>query len=202
KQNFPNPAFGGGDDVPGTWFNFTMGNVDFFMLDCRFYRQDPGVVDNPSMLGTDQKAWLMQALANSNATFKVIASSVPWANGTKPGSKDTWDGFPGEREDIFSWIGNNNITGVVLLSADRHRSDAWLIERPQSYDLYDFSSSCLTNIHRHPVLDASLFGYNDKNSFGRIDFDLANPNPTVTYTIYTIDNETKGSMSVSLSELS
>ncbi len=38
------------------------------------------------MLGAYQKQWLFDRLKNSQACFKVLASSVPWAQGTKPGS--------------------------------------------------------------------------------------------------------------------
>ena len=37
----------------------------------------------------------------STATFKVLASSVPWTplvKGKGEGSPDTWDGYPRERE--------------------------------------------------------------------------------------------------------
>ena len=118
------------------------------------------------MLGPGQKAWLLDKLKRSTAVFRVIASSVPWASGTKPGSKDTWDGFPDEREVIFSFIEENRIEGVVLISADRHRSDVWRIERARGYTLYDFSSSKLTNAMSHRLMEGCLFGYNEKCSFG------------------------------------
>jgi len=124
KNNWINPYYGGGDRQPGCWYDFSIADVDFFMLDGRYYRTDPKTA-NPSMLGSVQLQWLFDRLKGSTATFKVIASPVPWAAGTKPGSLDTWDGFPDEREKIFSFLEKNKIAGVVLLSADRHRSDAW-----------------------------------------------------------------------------
>ena len=54
-----------------------------------------------------------------------------------------------EREAIFSFINENKINGVVLISADRHRSDAWRIAREDGYAFYEFSSSKLTNVHTH-----------------------------------------------------
>jgi alkaline phosphatase D len=188
KNQFLNPYYGGGEDNPGCWFNFSYADVDFFMLDTRYYREDPKN-DNASMLGPVQKKWLFEKLKSSKGKFKILASSVPWARGTKPGSLDTWDGHNNEREEIFSFIEENKIDGIILLSADRHRSDAWKIERPQGYDLYDFMSSKLTNIHTHKLMPGSLFGYNKKCSFGLLSFDTHKSDPTVTYRIINIDNE-------------
>ncbi len=189
QNQWANPYYGGGSEHPGCWFDFSMGDIDFIMLDCRYYRENPKEVDDPSMLGEYQKKWLKEKLKASTATFKVIASSVPWAKDTKPGSDDTWDGFPNEREEIFSFIEENKIDGVLLISADRHRSDAWKIERPNGYTLYDLMSSKLTNIHTHELMDESLFGYNKKCSFGSLEFDTTLDDPSVSYTIKSIDNE-------------
>ncbi|MDZ7722254.1 MAG: alkaline phosphatase D family protein [candidate division KSB1 bacterium] len=204
KNNWINPYYGGGKPQPGCWFDFSIGDVDFIMLDGRYYRMNPKVEhpSPPSMLGEAQKQWLFQQLASSKATFKVICSPVPWAQGAKPGKVDTWDGFPQEREDIYSFIENQKIDGVILLSADRHRSDAWKIERPDGYDFYEFESSKISNIHTHDVLPASLFGYNDKSSFGRLNFDTTKDDPVVAYSVYSIDNELVHKITVKKSQLS
>ena len=201
KNQWTNPYYGGGDEHPGCWFDFSIGDIDFIMLDCRYYRENPKEVKNPSILGEFQKKWLKERLKSSTATFKVIASSVPWAKNTKPGSDDTWDGFPKEREEIFSFIEKNKIEGVVLISADRHRSDAWKVERPEGYTMYDFMSSKLTNIHTHDIMDGSLFSYNKKCSFGSLEFDTTVEDPSVTYTIKNIDNEEIHKMTIFKSQL-
>ena len=145
KENWVNPYYGT-EDWPGTYFNFTIGDVEIFMLDGRIYRTNP-FAENPTMLGPAQKEWLLNSLKNSTATFKVIASPVPWSFESKIGAKDTWNGFQNERNEIFDFLSNNKIDGVFLISADRHRSDAWKIERDQDYPLYEFMSSRLTNQH-------------------------------------------------------
>jgi alkaline phosphatase D len=194
-HNWVNPYYGGGGSQPGCWFHFSIADVDFFMLDGRYYRvkgRRQGVeVENPSMLGAAQKKWLFERLGESDATFKVIASPVPWSFGAKPGNAgmDTWEGFREEREEIFSFLERRKIDGVLLIAADRHRSDAWKNERDNGYPLYEFESSRLTNIHTHPVMPGSLFGYNNKCSFGLIAFDTTASDPTVTYRIVNIDNE-------------
>ena len=77
----------------------------------------------------------------------------------------------------------------MLMSADRHRSDLWKIDRPTGYALYEFNSSRFTNQHVHKTMDAAAFSYNAKQSFGLVDFNTAANDPTVTYRIITIDGE-------------
>jgi alkaline phosphatase D len=171
------------------------------MLDGRFYRTNP-YGPSPSMLGPVQKAWLLNQLRKSKATFKVLASPVPWDFYTKGKSLDTWNGFRGEREDIFAFLEENRIDGVVLISADRHRSDARKIDRPNGYAFYEFESSRLTNQHKHDLKPGAIFGYNKKPSFGLLNFDTAAPDPTVTFQIISIDNERIHSLTLKHSEIS
>jgi alkaline phosphatase D len=199
KENWNNPSYGD-PNWPACWFKFAVGNVDFFVLDCRYYRTNP-FAEKRTMLGPTQKAWLLRELKLSNATFKIIASSVAWASGAKPGSRDTWDGFPEERNEIFSSIDDNSIGGVILLSADRHRSDAWKISRPDGYPLYDLMSARLTNVETHELMPGALFGYNEKCSFGLLTFDTTDNDPKVTYDVVNIDGETVHSLTIKRSEL-
>jgi alkaline phosphatase D len=200
RENWNNPYYAGGEKEPGCWFDFAIGDVDFFMLDCRYYRMNPRA-KNPSMLGGVQKKWLFERLRASKGAFKVLASSVPWAFNTKPGSRDTWEGYKEEREEIFSFLQDNKIEGVFLLSADRHRSDVWKIERAGAYDLYEFESSRLTNVHTHKLMPGALFGYNKKCSFGLLSFDTTLPDPQVTYRVISIDNEVVHTLTLSRSQM-
>jgi len=211
KNNWNNPYYGGGENQPGCWFDFSIGDVDFFMLDGRYYKTDPQK-ENPSMLGHVQKKWLLEKLAASKATFKVLASPVPWSFGTKPvpqrtrrgmvpAGLDTWQGYKTEREEILSFINKNKIDGIILLSADRHRSDVRIIERDNGYDIYEFESSRLTNVHTHDLVAGALFGYNEKCSFGLIEFDTAAKEPNLTFKIVNIDNETVYSLTLKKSQL-
>ena len=200
KQNWVNPSYGGGNDNPGCWFDFHLGDVHFIMLDCRYYRTNPKE-PNPSMLGPVQKAWLMETLKQSKGTFRVICSSVPWVYEAKGDSLDTWNGYKAERTKIFDFLAANKIGGVLLLSADRHRSDLWKIERPNGYALYEFNSSRLTNIHKHPEMKNAIFSYNKAQSFGLVTFDLTAADPSVTYAVVNIDGEKVHEMAVKKSAL-
>ncbi len=199
RQNWVNPSYGGGPRQPGCWYTFSIGDVDFFMLDCRYYRTLKS--NPPTMLGPAGKEWLKGALRASKGAFKVLASSVPWAYGAKPGSKDPWQGYKEEREEIFSFLAANRIDGVFLISADRHRSDLWKIERPGGYALYEFESSKLSNIHTHGVMKGCLYGYNKTCSFGLLSFDTTKRDPEVTYRIGTIDNKIVHTFTLKKSQL-
>ena len=69
------------------------------------------------------------------------------------------------------------------------------------YPLYEWQSSRLTNQHVHGLIKHSLFGYNEKQSFGRVDFDLTAADPTVKYTVVNIDGEAVHSLELKRSEL-
>ena len=209
-QNWNNPSYGGGARQPGCWYDFYIGDVHFIMLDCRYYRESSGRhdprVDNPSMLGPVQLEWLKSTLKNSQGTFKVLVSSVPMSPGTKGegvGGLDTWDGYTEERDQIHDFLYENNISGVIVLSADRHRSDVRLVPRENGYDLYEFMSSVLTNYHTHPVVETPelIFGYNKKNTFGLVHFNTEIKDPKLTFEIVTIDDESIWSMDLKLSQL-
>ncbi len=205
RQNWANPGYGGGDQQPGCWYSFHIGEVDFIMLDCRYYRTSPDGKSGKekTMLGPVQKKWLKKQLKSADGTFKVICSSVPWDFRTKGDSLDTWNGYKEEHEEILSFLESEKIEGVVLMSADRHRSDAWKIARPNGYDLYDFNSSRLTNQHVHATMEkeGAIFSFNETQSFGLVTFDTTAEDPQITYEVVDINGEKPHSITVKRSEL-
>jgi len=88
--------------------------VEVFLLDCRQYR-DP---QTKTMIGLEQKQWLLRQLAASSATFKFIVSSVPFSDPRD----DKWGEYPAERDEILGNIQENNISGVVFLAGDVHHA--------------------------------------------------------------------------------
>ena len=198
RQNWVNPSYGGGEANPGCWYDFSIGDVQFFMLDGRYYRDLKG----GSMLGPVQKKWLLDGLSKSEATFKVIASPVPFTAKIKPGSKDPWDGYPEEREEIFSHIESNKIDGAFLIAADRHRTDLRKTSRPNGPAFYEFESSRLTNRHTHSVVktEGLIWGYSEKCSFGLMEFDTTLEMPKVTFKCIDIDDQEHHSHVLNLSD--
>jgi alkaline phosphatase D len=92
------------------------GDVELFWVDDRFHRGLDG-----TFLGEAQQEWLLDALAGSTATFKLVASGSQW---TPYGSDDSWAAFPASLDAFRSGIVSRGIEGVVLLSGDIHRFEA------------------------------------------------------------------------------
>jgi alkaline phosphatase D len=200
RQNWNNPQYGGGEAMPGTWHSFSLGDVDFFMTDGRFYREKK----DQTMLGPEQKKWLLEGLAAATGKFKVIASGTMWADGADKGGKDSWAGpwARGERDEIFDLINDKRINGVILISGDRHRSDIWRIDRPRGYPLYEFVSAKVTNQHTHATFPNAVWSYNKGNFWGQLDFDLRPDDPVLTFKCVDISGEVVKEFPLNLSQLS
>ncbi len=202
RNNWVNPYYGGGVAQPGCNYDYYIGDVHFIMLDGRYYRNlKPTDGTIPTMLGPAQRQWLLDTIKKSEGKLVVLCSPVPWVYRAKGDSKDTWNGFKEERTQIFDFLTENKVEGVLLMSADRHRSDLWKIERPNDYTLYEFNSSRLTNQHVHPEMAAAVFSYNKKQSFGTVDIDTTLDDPAITYRVVSIDGEEIHSHTVRRSEL-
>lgn len=123
KMLWPNPAFGEQDN-PGVYFKFSRGDVDFFMTDDRYYRDPNNTPEDgkKSYLGEKQLAWLKRELLASKAKIKVLGSGGEWQTHSQAAS---WASFLRERDDLFKFIDDHKITGVLLLSGDRHFTAAY-----------------------------------------------------------------------------
>ena len=126
QEHWANPSYGEALN-PGVYFKFTRGAVDFFMLDDRFHRS-PNRATNQTgktMLGATQLAWLKRELLASQAPVKILAAGGEWES---HGTDDSWTSFPQERDDIFKFIEEHAIPGVVLISGDRHFTAAYQVQ--------------------------------------------------------------------------
>lgn len=213
KQNWNNPFYGV-DPAPGTYFNFTIGDVEVFMTDGRFYRygrwnsKKAGDDAKPfTMLGPEQKRWLLDALKKSTAKFKVLASGTMWHEKADKGGADSWAGprspFQEERDEIFDSIDREKISGVILISGDRHRTDIWKIERPKGYPLYEFLSAKVTNMHGHGPRTDALWSYGaaGERFWGQLDFDTTVEDPTVTFRAINHEGKELKAFTLKLSDL-
>lgn len=145
RQYWANPSYGV-PDVPGVFFHYTYGNVDFFFLDVRYYRDPNKAPDTPqkTMLGEKQLEWLKSELENSQAVFKILVSGSGWSLAKGPAG-DSWSSFINERNALFNFIRDHKIAGVVLLSGDTHVGELNVIPWSEKggYDFYDLVSSPL-----------------------------------------------------------
>jgi len=105
-------------------------HLEVFILDTRSYRDANGARDDDdkTMLGAEQKAWLLEALEASNATWKVIVSSVPISipTGSPEIGRDGWANFDGnlgfenELTEILRAIQRLTKRQVVWITTDVH----------------------------------------------------------------------------------
>ena len=109
------------------YFSFNRGTLaSYFVLDTRQYASPaikqggPWLPERRTKLGAVQLALLKDWLLISTATFKFIASPVAWSALAFKFMQDGWAAYLHERDSIFDFIVEHNITGVVLLSADLH----------------------------------------------------------------------------------
>jgi alkaline phosphatase D len=198
KAYWANPAYGQ-PGKPGVYFHYAYGGVDFYFLDVRFYRDPNGLPDirGKTMLGEEQKRWLKQQLAASRAPFKVLVSGSGWSMAKGPGG-DSWASCRHERDELFDFIRDEEIAGVVLLSGDTHVGELNAIPRSEvgGYDLYDLVSSPLAQppsdswIERTPERRIRQAWASTPN-FGFLRFDLRDE-PTLSFDI--VDDEGNASL--------
>jgi alkaline phosphatase D len=108
-------------------------HLELFVLDTRRHRDANFALDTgaqpKTMLGAEQLAWLKEGLAASDATWKVIVSSVPMSipTGFPPtNGRDGWanfdqqTGFERELLDILRFMEARGIDDSVWITTDVH----------------------------------------------------------------------------------
>lgn len=97
-------------------------HMEIFLLDVHTYADEPGA--NATYLGEKQLAWLLDGLASSRATWKIIASPKVMMNievvSGEPINLEQWDGYPAERRRLVEGILARGVQGVVTVTGDLH----------------------------------------------------------------------------------
>lgn len=162
----------------GIFTQYSHGDVDFFMLDARWWRSNDRMPDsvngqpNPDkrMFGPVQMEWLKNALLYSSATFKVIVTGSQVLN---PVSRsDKLLSFPVEYGELMAFLTTNRVEGVLFLNGDRHHSEVIRVARPGTYPLYDITASPLTSgTHAFAPWEQNnpyrVFGLTGKQNYSR-----------------------------------
>lgn len=133
-------------DTPGVFRSVSVNDVDFFLLDGRYYRDadEAQNLSGKTLFGAAQLRWLKNALLASTARFKVIAAGNQIVKEVPP-RIEGWSHFADERREFFDWLTANRVNGVLFLSGDRHHTELNKQERHGAYPLYDFTCSPLTS---------------------------------------------------------
>ncbi|MBN2395952.1 MAG: alkaline phosphatase family protein [Candidatus Atribacteria bacterium] len=183
RQNWNNPP----NDAEGIYFNTRIGQVELIMLDTRSCREIEKRGEYGSYLGTEQMEWLKSVLKKSTATFKVISSGTMWSDYISNG-KDSWGTWDIQaREEIFQLIEKEYISGVLLVSGDRHGARGFTIPRESGFKFYEFEPASLGGVPGPPSMandtTNQLFGYHGKGliAFGEFTFNMGVSKPQVTF---------------------
>lgn len=136
--------------------SFRFGPADLFMLDTRYEARaqqvgigDQAALENPerSLLGAAQEAWFEERIANTDATYCVVAQQVMLAQLALRGGSiaaggpvlinaDQWDGYQASRARMFDQLETRE--NVVVLTGDLHVSFAnELVRDPWDESAYD-----------------------------------------------------------------
>jgi alkaline phosphatase D len=177
KRYWANPTYGA-RDIPGAFGQFSWGDVDFFLIDDRFYRTPERLPESPdkTMLGREQLRWLQHSLYYSRAPFKVVVNGSQVLNSNSV--NESFAHYVREQKELLDWIVQNRIRGVVFLSGDRHETELLRVTPNAFYTLYDFTSSPLTAGLTNPMpreeennpLRVPGTLVNDIHSFGMLTF--------------------------------
>jgi len=147
-------------------------HVEIFILDTRQYRTPNAAPDGPdkTMLGEAQRAWLLERVLASDATWKLVVSSVPLGMFTGGGHADGWSdvnlfgypsrsraGFVHERDVILRTLREGGVRNVIFLSGDVHHAELIRHEIAPGFAIHEFVAGPLAARQGYPrFLDRSL----------------------------------------------
>lgn len=114
------------------------GGKNWWFVDCE-EQADP----DRTMLGEDQKQWLLDGMAESTAPWQLLAQSVFFAKRDNAAGPDTslgsdgWDGYRADRDEIVRTWSERGVANPVVLTGDVHvhfanelKADFWEPDSP------------------------------------------------------------------------
>ena len=124
---------------------FKYADVDFFLLDNRYFRTPNHCKTCPerSALGSEQREWFLSALAESTAPFKLVAIGGQVLSDNARDETYT-NLYKAERDTILARIEREGIKGVVFLTGDRHFTEMSAIKNAAGNWVYDLTASSIT----------------------------------------------------------
>lgn len=202
RQGWNNPAYGfGGDgDSGGVFLRTRIGPCDIIMTDNRYFRE------SGSFLGEGQMKWLQAQLLDCKGPFIMLSCGTMWSDFVDEG-KDSWGkADPEGRERLFSFIEQNRIGGVLLLSGDRHGARGFRISRPSGFTFYEFEPGSLGGRFGPPAKKAEwekdqLFGFTNIYAFGEFTIDATLSDPEVVFRLIREDSAVLYDLKLKRSEL-
>ncbi|MCC5917939.1 MAG: alkaline phosphatase family protein [Cryomorphaceae bacterium] len=139
---WPNPPLGFRGNK-GAVTAFQYNGIDFFLLDNRYYRTQHTEKGTNQILGEAQIEWLIEQLKFSKSPYKIVAVGGQVLNTAQV--YETHAVYAEERDYLLRRISEENISGVVFLTGDRHHSEVSVLQLPSGKNVYDFTISPLTS---------------------------------------------------------
>jgi alkaline phosphatase D len=144
KTFWANNSYGMPGIEGGITGQFALGDMEFFLLDNRYFRTEPNLEGiEPTILGKEQMNWLIQALQYSKAPFKFVVIGGQVLN--TAALFENYAQYPAERDSLLSLIDRNHIKGVVFLTGDRHCTELSVDTLSGGTVVYDLTVSPLTS---------------------------------------------------------
>lgn len=122
REVVPHYPLAAGDGDAPIQQSFLIGRVLFVLTDGRSERTPRRRGDGPekTMLGADQKAWLLERLAAAPGHGLVVwVNTLPWIAPRRAGADD-WGGYTAERREIAAFVAGRGIGNLVMVSGDAH----------------------------------------------------------------------------------
>jgi alkaline phosphatase D len=166
--------------------------LELFILDTRQYRSPNAEPDGPkkTMLGEAQRRWLIDGVAGSMATWKVVVSSVSLSLPTGRNARDSWSnanflgtpeedggGFAVERTAILKALSDRRVKNLLWIVADVHHAEMIRHAPWAGFTFHELVAGPLSASPGRPrPLDEglnplSLFGRGGEETFGGVTAD-------------------------------
>jgi alkaline phosphatase D len=120
------------DDVGKIWRTFNFGNLaHIHAIDIKRPLVAPVEGEEQTMLGEEQATWLDAQIANTRATWMLLAQQQTF---TPPSS--AWDSHPASRDRIKAAMEAAGVTNLIVLTGDIHQARACdITSNVTAYDL-------------------------------------------------------------------
>ena len=205
KLFWANPSYGVNGNSGVTTF-FQWSDVDFFLLDDRYYRTpNDRKTGDKEMFGKQQIDWLIDNLVRSKAPFKIIATGGQMLNPVEKDYLEIYNKFPEEKAKLLKLIQDEGIDGVIFLTGDRHHSELTKLERVGNYPLYDFTISSFTAGVSPGKDEQNNFRVkgtlSDEHNFALFNISRAIKNRTLKCTVYDIHGKELWNYSINENDL-
>lgn len=121
-------------------------HLQIWLTEGRDFRSANGDPDGPNktLWGDEQKRWLKETLAESDATWKVLISPTPMVgpdDAKKTDNHANLGGFRHEADEFFAWLDEAGIDNFVTICGDRH----WQYHSIHPSGVHEFACGALND---------------------------------------------------------